>query len=285
MSACLRPPDRQACLRVIMGSHATIRLDHVTKQFPLGLDGGLTAVEDVSLEVRAGEFVSVVGPSGCGKSTLLGMISGLLPATSGRILVEGEEVTGINKRLGYLFQRDALLPWKTILDNVALPLLFRGWQGRRARARAGEWIQRVGLGGFESYHPHQLSGGMRKRTSLAMTMVYQPDIILMDEPFAALDVQTRNLMENDLLEIWAQERKTVLFITHDLEEAIALSDRVIVLTASPGRVKGTYEIPLGRPRSVTEVRFHPAFGRLYESMWKDLKDEVRISYEKSRRLA
>ena len=285
MSASLRPPDRQACLRVVMGSHATIRLDHVTKRFPLGLDGGLTAVEDVSLEVQAGELVSVVGPSGCGKSTLLGMISGLFSPTTGRILVEGEEVTGINKKLGYLFQRDALLPWKTILDNVALPLLFRGWQGPRARARAGEWIQRVGLAGFESYHPHQLSGGMRKRASLAMTMVYQPDIILMDEPFAALDVQTRNLMENDLLEIWAQERKTVLFITHDLEEAIALSDRVIVLTASPGRVKGTYEIPLGRPRSVTEVRFHPAFGRLYESMWKDLKDEVRISYEKSRRLA
>jgi len=274
-----------ACLQAVMGSHATIRLDHVTKRFPLGLDGGFTAVEDVSLEVQAGEFVAVVGPSGCGKSTLLGMISGLLSPTTGRILVEGEEVTGINKKLGYLFQRDALLPWKSIRDNVALPLLFRGWEARRARAQAGEWIQRVGLTGFEGYHPHQLSGGMRKRASLATTMVYQPDIILMDEPFAALDVQTRNLMENDLLEIWAQERKTVLFITHDLEEAIALSDRVVVLTASPGRVKGAYDIPLGRPRTVTEVRFHPAFGPLYESMWKDLKDEVRISYEKSRRLA
>ena len=285
MSASLRSADRQACLRVVMGSHATIRIEHVTKRFPLGLDGGLTAVEDVSLEVQAGEFVSVVGPSGCGKSTLLGMISGLLLPTSGRILVEGEELTGINKKLGYLFQRDALFPWKTILDNVAVPLLFRGGNVREARTRAREWVRRVGLEGFEAYHPYQLSGGMRKRASLAMTMVYQPDIILMDEPFAALDVQTRNLMENDLLEMWTQERKTVLFITHDLEEAIALSDRVIVLTASPGRVKGTYQIPLGRPRSVTEVRFHPAFGRLYESMWKDLRDEVRISYEKSRRLA
>lgn len=267
-----------------MGIHAIIRLEHVTKRFLLGPDGGFTAVEDVSLEVHPGEFVSVVGPSGCGKSTLLGMISGLLPLSAGRILVEGEEVIGINRKLGYLFQRDALLPWKTILDNVALPLLFRRLDARAARIRAGEWVQRVGLAGFEDYHPHQLSGGMRKRASLATTMVYEPDIILMDEPFAALDVQTRNLMENELLDIWAQERKTVLFITHDLEEAIALSDRVIVMTASPGRVKGAYEIPLGRPRSVTEVRFHPAFGPLYESMWNDLKDEVLISYEKSRRL-
>lgn len=265
--------------------HATIRLEHVTKRFALGPDDGFTAVEDVSLEVRGSEFVSVVGPSGCGKSTLLAMISGLLPPSAGRILVEGEKVTGINKKLGYLFQRDALLPWKTILDNVAVPLLFRGWKVREARVRAREWTQRVGLAGFEGYHPHQLSGGMRKRVSLAMTLVYEPEIILMDEPFAALDVQTRNLMENELLEIWAQERKTILFITHDLEEAIALSDRVIVLTASPGRVKGTYDIPLRRPRSVTEVRFHPAFGPLYEAIWKDLKDEVQRSYAKSRRLS
>jgi NitT/TauT family transport system ATP-binding protein len=264
---------------------ATIRLEHVSKRFALGPNGGFTAVEGVSLEVHAGEFVSVVGPSGCGKSTLLSMISGLLPPSAGRILVEGEEVAGINRKLGYLFQRDALLPWKTVLENVSLPLIFRRWDAQEARARARDWLQRVGLAGFEAYHPHQLSGGMRKRVSLAMTMVYEPAIILMDEPFAALDVQTRNLMENELLEIWAQERKTVLFITHDLEEAIALSDRVIVMTASPGRVKGTYAIPLGRPRSVTEVRFHPAFGALYEAMWKDLKDEVRISYEKSRHLA
>jgi NitT/TauT family transport system ATP-binding protein len=268
-----------------MGTHATIRLEAVTKRFPLGPDGGLTAVQEVSLEVHGGEFVSVVGPSGCGKSTLLGMISGLLPNSGGRILVEGEVVAGINRKLGYLFQRDALLPWKTVLDNVSLPLLFRRYPPQEARARARDWLQRVGLSGFETYYPHQLSGGMRKRVSLAMTMVYEPAIILMDEPFAALDVQTRNLMENDLLEIWAQERKTVLFITHDLEEAIALSDRVIVMTASPGRVKGSYDIPLGRPRSVTEVRFHPSFTHLYEALWKDLKDEVRISYEKSRHLA
>ena len=150
-----------------MNTHATIRLEHVTKRFALGPDGGFTAVEDVSLEVLAGEFVSVVDPSGCGKSTVLGVVSGLLPPSAGRILVEGEEMSGINQRLGYLFQRDALFPWKTILDNVAVPLLFRGWNARTARARAHEWIQRVGLAGFEGYHPHRLSGGMRKRVSLA----------------------------------------------------------------------------------------------------------------------
>lgn len=259
-----------------------IHLDRVSKRFAAGPDGAFTAVEGVSFVVRAGEFVSVVGPSGCGKSTLLGLVSGLLPPSGGRILVEGAETAGINKKLGYLFQRDALLPWKTVLDNVALPLLFRRWPPAEARERARDWIRRVGLAGFERYHPYQLSGGMRKRVSLATTMVYGPEIILMDEPFAALDVQTRNLMENELLEIWAQDRKTVLFITHDLEEAIALSDRVIVMTASPGRVKGTYDIPLVRPRSVTDVRFDPAFSSLYEAMWKDLKDEVQISYEKSR---
>jgi sulfonate transport system ATP-binding protein len=267
-----------------MDKHATIRLEHISKRFTSGPDGGFTALEDISLEVRKGEFVSVVGPSGCGKSTLLGMVSGLHPPSSGRILVEEAPVVGINKTLGYLFQRDALLPWKTVLENVALPLLFRRCELAEARARARAWLQRVGLAGFEDYHPHQLSGGMRKRVSLATTMVYEPQIILMDEPFSALDVQTRNLMENELLDIWAQDRKTVLFITHDLEEAIALSDRVIVMTASPGRVKGAYSIPLNRPREVTEVRFDPAFGPLYQAMWKDLKDEVRISYEKSRHL-
>lgn len=198
---------------------------------------------------------------------MLGLVSGLHPPSAGRILVEGAPVVGINKKLRYLFQRDALLPWKTVLDNVALPLLFRRWDPTEARARASAWLQRVGLAGFEHYHPHQLSGGMRKRVSLATTMVYEPEILLMDEPFSALDVQTRNLMENELLEIWAQERKTVLFITHDLEEAIAPSDRVIVMTASPGRVKGANGIPLTRPRGVTEVRFDPAFGPLYEAMW------------------
>ena len=260
-----------------------IGLEHVTQRFPLPREEReFTAVEDASFDVRSGEFVSIVGPSGCGKSTLLSLIAGLVPVTAGRILVDGAPVSGVNPRLGFVFQRDALFPWKTVGENVGLPLLFRGVETVTARQRVAEWIARIGLTGFEQYHPYQLSGGMRKRVALAMTMVYEPEIVLMDEPFGALDVQTRNLMENDLLDIWAQLRRTVVFVTHDLEEAIALSDRIVVMTASPGRVKSVYAIDLPRPRSVTEIRFHPEFGRLYETIWKDLKDEVRLGYERSR---
>jgi NitT/TauT family transport system ATP-binding protein len=261
-----------------------IVVTHVTQRFAVPREEReFTALEDVSLDVRDGEFVSIVGPSGCGKSTLLGMMAGLVPISEGRILVGGRPVVGVDPRLGYVFQRDAVFPWKTVAENVGLPLLFRGVDAASARPRVADWIARIGLRGFEGYHPYQLSGGMRKRVALAMTMVYEPEIILMDEPFGALDVQTRNLMENDLLEIWAQSRRTVAFVTHDLEEAIALSDRVVVMTASPGRIKAVYAIGLPRPRSVTEVRFHPEFGRLYETIWKDLKDEVRLGYERSQK--
>jgi NitT/TauT family transport system ATP-binding protein len=261
----------------------SIVLDQVTQRLALPREGReFTAVEDVSLDVGNGEFVSIVGPSGCGKSTLLALIAGLVPLTAGRVLLDGRPVEGVTPGLGFVFQRDALFPWKTVVENVGLPLLFRGVDAAAARPRVAEWIARIGLTGFEQYHPHQLSGGMRKRVALAMTMVYEPQIVLMDEPFGALDVQTRNLMENDLLELWAQFRRTVVFVTHDLEEAIALSDRIVVMTASPGRVKSVYTIALPRPRSVTEIRFHPDFGRLYETIWKDLKDEVRLGYERSR---
>jgi NitT/TauT family transport system ATP-binding protein len=260
-----------------------IVLEQVTQRFALPREGReFTAVQDVSFGVDGGEFVSIVGPSGCGKSTLLALIAGLVPVTAGRISLDGRPVTGVTARLGFVFQRDALFPWKTVVENVGLPLLSRGVDAAAARPRVAEWIARIGLTGFEHYHPHQLSGGMRKRVALAMTMVYEPQIVLMDEPFGALDVQTRNLMENDLLELWAQLRRTVVFVTHDLEEAIALSDRIVVMTASPGRVKAVYPIGLPRPRSVTEIRFHPDFGRLYETIWKDLKDEVRLGYERSR---
>jgi NitT/TauT family transport system ATP-binding protein len=265
------------------GGAGSIVLEGVTQRFVLPREGReFTAVEDVSFDVGGGEFVSIVGPSGCGKSTLLALIAGLVPVSAGRISLDGQPVAGVNPRLGFVFQRDALFPWKTVAQNVGLPLLFRGVAAGAAGPRAADWIARIGLTGFEGYHPHQLSGGMRKRVALAMTMVYEPEIVLMDEPFGALDVQTRNLMENDLLEIWAQRRRTVVFVTHDLEEAIALSDRIVVMTASPGRVKAVYTIALPRPRSVTEIRFHPDFNRLYETIWKDLKDEVRLGYERSR---
>ena len=258
-----------------------ITLDRVTRTFETPT-GEFTAVRDVSFRVDAGRFVSLVGPPGCGKTTLLGLIAGLVPTTDGRIVIGDRPVTGaVPPDIGYLFQRDALLPWKTALQNVALPLTIRGTPAAETRARATEWLRRVGLAGFGGYYPHQLSGGMRKRVSLATTLIYGPTVLLMDEPFSALDVQTRNLMENELLDLWAETRNTVLFVTHDLEEAIALSDEVIVLTAGPGRIKASYPIPLARPRNVVEIRFREEFTRLYEQIWKDLRDEVQQSYARA----
>ncbi|MBA2450473.1 MAG: ABC transporter ATP-binding protein [Chloroflexi bacterium] len=263
-------------------SDVAISLRNVTRRFHPKKRPPFVAVSDVTLDVPSGTFLSVVGPSGCGKSTLLGMISGLQPASAGDVYVQGTPVRDVRREIGFIFQRDALLPWKTVLDNVALALVFRGRAKPEARDVARSWITRVGLAGFEGYYPHQLSGGMRKRVSLAQTLVYDPPIVLMDEPFSALDVQTRNLMENELLQLWAVDRKTVVFITHDLEEAISLSDQVVVMTASPGRIKAVYPIELPRPRNVTEIRFEPAFGRIYERLWADLRDEVLTSYEQSK---
>lgn len=255
-----------------------VSLNNVTKSFSIQ-EGEFTAVKDVSFSIREGEFISIVGPSGCGKSTILGMISGIIPITSGTISIHGKEVKGIHGQAGYLFQRDALLPWKTVMENVMLSLTFRKVEREKAVRMAQEWVDKVGLSGFEGYYPNRLSGGMRKRVSLAMTLVYNPQIILMDEPFSALDVQTRNLMENEVLDIWAEFRKTILFVTHDLDEAIALSDWVIVFTSSPGRLKARYEIALGRPRNVTDIRFHEKFNEIYQKIWLDLKEEVLSSYE------
>jgi NitT/TauT family transport system ATP-binding protein len=251
-----------------------IQVERLTRAFET--PGDFTAVRDVSFSVAPGRFVSLVGPSGCGKTTLLGLLAGLVPLSEGRIVLGDRPVgTGVPPDIGYLFQRDALLPWKTARENVALPLAIRRTPPAEARARATEWMRRVGLAGFEGYYPHQLSGGMRKRVNLATTLIYGPTVLLMDEPFSALDVQTRNLMENELLDLWAETRNTVLFVTHDLEEAIALSDEVVVLTAGPGRVKASYPIPLARPRNVVEIRFREGFARLYEQIWTDLRDEVQ----------
>jgi NitT/TauT family transport system ATP-binding protein len=256
-----------------------IVLDHIAKRFPSQPGRPpFTAVQDIDLSVNEGEFVAVVGPSGCGKSTLLNLISGLDTPTEGLISVDGERVRNtVRHDVGYLFQKDALLPWKTVQANVELPLIFRRLPGDHA-ALARDWLARVGLSGFERNFPHQLSGGMRKRVALAATFVYGPRILLMDEPFSALDVQTRNLMENELLELWRENRKTVLFVTHDLEEAIALADRVVVLTSNPGRVKKQFQIDLGRPRNVNEIRFEERFRALHEEIWEALREEVARSY-------
>lgn len=236
-----------------------------------------TAVSEVTLDVAAGEFVSVVGPTGCGKSTLLNVGAGLLRPSAGSVKVFGQPLQGINTRAGYMFQTESLMPWRTALGNVMAGLEFRGAADARAQAEA--WLKRVGLGGFGDRYPHQLSGGMRKRTSLAQTLALDPDIILMDEPFSALDIQTRQLMENEVLELWAQKKKAVLFITHDLDEAIAMSDRVIVLSAGPASHPiGEFTIDLPRPRDVAEVRVTPRFVELHRAIWDVLREEVLKGY-------
>ena len=238
-----------------------------------------TAVQDVSLSVAAGEFVSVVGPTGCGKSTLLNVGAGLLQPSTGAVRVFGQPLQGINTRAGYMFQTESLMPWRTAQGNVMAGLEFRGVPLADARAQAEDWLRRVGLGGFGDRYPHQLSGGMRKRTSLAQTLALDPDIILMDEPFSALDIQTRQLMENEVLALWASKRKAVLFITHDLDEAIAMSDRVVVLSAGPAaRPIGEFAIDLERPRDVAEVRTTPRFIELHKAIWAVLREEVLKGY-------
>ena len=238
-----------------------------------------TAVAGTSLRVRAGEFVAVVGPTGCGKSTLLNVGAGLLEPSAGTVKVFGQPLAGINTRAGYMFQTEALMPWRSALANVMLGLQYRGMPEAEARALAGQWLARVGLGGFGEHYPHQLSGGMRKRTALAQVLALDPDIILMDEPFSALDVQTRQLMENEVLELWAAKKKAVLFITHDLDEAIAMSDRVVVLSAGPATHPiGEFVIDLPRPRDVAEVRTHPRFVELHTRIWSVLRDEVLKGY-------
>jgi NitT/TauT family transport system ATP-binding protein len=262
------------------GAYA-LELDDITVTFRSREehDARYTAVAHTTLKVGAGEFVSVVGPTGCGKSTLLNIGAGLLEASSGQVRVFGEPLAGINRRAGYMFQSEALMPWRSALQNVMVGLQYRGLPEAEARAQADAWLARVGLGGFGDRYPHQLSGGMRKRTALAQVLALDPDIILMDEPFSALDVQTRQLMENEVLELWAAKRKAVLFITHDLEEAIAMSDRVVVLSAGPAtRPIGEFAIDLPRPRDVSEVRNDPRFVELHRQIWAVLRDEVLKGY-------
>lgn len=302
------------------GSAPALDLREVTCSFASASGSGdrYVAVARTSLRVEAGEFVSVVGPTGCGKSTLLNLSAGLLQPTEGEVHVFGQALTafrdGINSRAGYMFQAESLLPWRTALDNVLLGLQYRGTDTERARDLAMDWLRRVGLDGFEHHYPHQLSGGMRKRTALAQTLATDPDIILMDEPFSALDVQTRQLMENEVLELWAagssrrspvehvqrtalpdhahgtdsahDGRKAVLFITHDLDEAIAMSDRVVVLSAGPGTHPiGEFVIDLPRPRDVAEVRHDPRFIELHTRIWDVLREEVQKGYAQQRRRA
>ena len=264
------------------GPEARIELRGVTKRF-LTPDGELfTALHDVNVVVEPGQFCAVVGPTGCGKSTTLTLVSGLDSPSAGLVSVGGAAVRGIARGTSFVFQADALLPWKSVLANVALGPLFHGVSKKQAHAEARDWLRRVGLAGFENRYPHQLSGGMRKRVGLAAALINDPSILLMDEPFGALDVQTKAIMSNELLALWEQTRPSVIFVTHDLEEAIGLADRVVVMTAGPGTVKAVYDIDLPRPRgAVQEIRFEPRFLELHQQIWESLRDEVERAYART----
>jgi len=266
-------------------STPALSLDRITCTFASRERQGerYTAVANATLAVGEGEFVSVVGPTGCGKSTLLNVAAGLLHPSSGEVRVLGERLAGINAKAGYMFQAESLMPWRSALDNVLAGLQFAGVDRAEAERRAREWLERVGLAGFERRYPHELSGGMRKRVALAQILILDPRLLLMDEPFSALDIQTRQLMENELLDLWSADRKSVLFITHDLEEAIALSDRVVVLSAGPATHPiGDYAIDLPRPRDVNEIRLTPRFVELHSEIWHKMKNEVLKGYARSR---
>ena len=254
----------------------------VTRRFVSPTGALLTAIRDVTFSVKPGEFCAVVGPTGCGKSTTLTLAAGLDRPSEGVVLVSGKPVAGITKGASFVFQTDALLPWKPVLANVALGPTFRGIGRKQAHAMARNWLNVVGLTGFENHYPHQLSGGMRKRVALAAALMNEPTMLLMDEPFSALDVQTRAIMSNELLSLWDKSKPSVLFVTHDLEEAIALADKVVVITAGPGTVKAIFDVDLPRPRgAVQDIRFRPRFLELYQQIWEALREEVAHAYQRT----
>jgi len=262
-----------------------VELKGVTKRFVTPTGAAMTAIRDVTLTVEPGQFCAVVGPTGCGKSTTLTLAAGLEMPSAGTVTVSGQPVAGITRGAGFVFQADALLPWKSVLANVALGPMFGGMARVEAETRARDWLRIVGLSGFEDHYPHQLSGGMKKRVALAAALINEPTILLMDEPFSALDVQTRAIMSNELLRLWERQRPSVIFVTHDIEEAIGLADKVVVITAGPGTVKAEFVVDLPRPRGdVQSIRFEKRFLELYKQIWEALREEVDEAYARSARL-
>jgi sulfonate transport system ATP-binding protein len=263
-------------------SGAAVALDDVVVAFNVAPAGIYTAVERATLHIGDGEFVAIVGPTGCGKSTLLNVTAGLLTPAAGKVKIFGKPLSTLNRQAGYLFQADALFPWKTAIENVAISLYVAGVPADDAQARSKEWLARVGLDAFADRYPHMLSGGQRKRVGLAQVLIRDPKILLMDEPFGPLDAQTRQIMGNLLLDLWTADRKAVLFVTHDLEEAIALSDRVVIMSAGPAaHIIGDWRVPLSRPRDTSEVKLDPAFHELHREIWQKLKAEVLKGYARS----
>ncbi|MEA2942037.1 MAG: sulfonate transport system ATP-binding protein [Bradyrhizobium sp.] len=255
-------------------SPSAIALKNVARRFVTPDGSVLSALEEFDLTIAPGEFCAVVGPTGCGKSTTLGLIAGLARPQAGSVTLFDAPVNGVDRRVGFVFQQDAVFPWRSVLGNVMAGPLFRGVPKAKAEQMARDWIGRVGLTGFEDHHPHQLSGGMRKRVALAQTFINNPQVLLMDEPFSALDVQTRELMQEELLQLWAQAKSAVLFVTHDLDEAILLADRVAVLTTRPARVKSVHAIDLPRPRDVATLRYDERFIAIARKISDDLREEV-----------
>lgn len=269
-----------------MTTPTAVALEDAKVAFRLGDGRVYTAVEKAHLAVAQGEFVAIVGPTGCGKSTLLNVAAGLLKPAAGSVKIFDRPLAGLNRDAGYLFQADALFPWKTALDNVAIGLEIKGTPRAAALPQAQKWLTSVGLGAFAGRYPHMLSGGQRKRVALAQVLIRDPKILLMDEPFGPLDAQTRQVMGNLLLDLWNADRKAVLFVTHDLEEAIALADRVVIMSAGPSsRIIGDWRVPLARPRDIFEVRLDKEFHALHREIWSVLKDEVMKGYAQSAQAA
>jgi NitT/TauT family transport system ATP-binding protein len=269
-----------------MTTPTAVALEDAKVAFRLGDGRVYTAVEKAHLTVGQGEFVAIVGPTGCGKSTLLNVAAGLLKPAAGSVKIFNQPLAGLNRDAGYLFQADALFPWKTALDNVAIGLEVGGTARSEALPRAQKWLTSVGLGAFANRYPHMLSGGQRKRVALAQVLIRDPKILLMDEPFGPLDAQTRQVMGNLLLDLWNADRKAVLFVTHDLEEAIALADRVVIMSAGPSsRIIGDWRVSLPRPRDIFEVRLDKEFHALHREIWSVLKDEVMKGYAQSTQAA
>ncbi|GAB2990744.1 ABC transporter ATP-binding protein [Nocardioides montaniterrae] len=265
---------------------ARIQVTGLTKRFLTPAGTAFTALKDTTFTVEPGQFCAIVGPTGCGKSTTLGMVAGLDRPSVGSVTVGGREVSGVTPGVSFMFQGDALLPWKSVLHNVMLGPVLNGMAKKQAADKARDWLRRVGLAGFEDHYTHQLSGGMRKRVAMAAALINEPDILLMDEPFGALDVQTKAIMQTELIGLWEELRPAVLFITHDLDEAVALADKVVVMTAGPGSVKATYDINLPRPRgAVQELRYDQNFLEIQHKIWNTLKAEVDTAYARSAAVA
>ncbi|MDF3072540.1 MAG: transporter related [Alphaproteobacteria bacterium] len=248
----------------------------VTKKF-YKRDAEVVALRNVSFKIDEGRFVSVVGPSGCGKSTLLNLSAGLSMPTAGEVLYKGKQVTDINTQLGYITQRDNLLEWSTVYDNIVIALRIRRMPRQKQKELADYYLNLMGLTDFAKHYPMELSGGMRKRASLARTLIYSPELVMMDEPFSALDAHVKGMMHEELLRVWELEKKTILFITHDLTEAITLSDQVVVLSARPGTVKAIIDIDLPRPRDPFLLQTTPEFIEIYHRVWELLRDDIRKS--------